>query len=739
MSAASRIRCQPEPEALKELRADFKDLSKGLPVRCIGMSVEKDQKEYQGKLIDLQKKMFDNPDISSMETNRPVTNLFEGCKTSLYISSGITFCFRPGLLNSTAIFPKNVFTNDFIGKPEHVVEKMADDESQRGCRRFASVYALGRAMKGREGFYGSLDKTLRHPPHFSLDAHKDSWTASVKSWIPMASPHNPGWSEGDKVSEVTDEALVKGYIKSHNEHLVSDLIPHAIYGCVHYLAPDSFSEGRSVYWNLGARIEAIQTIKHRIEAMTQAPVLMVVYSPMRGRIQEAGELSDMIPDGLEDWKIDDALRALTQQWIGDCTNQNINRLSIEILMARAPLKQQLLFMLQYSGLATGGLNSIIKPLYESVFEPIRPIRSPEDPSLTCQDLLDQYYYCPQSIEELRHCIDKKINPEDTRRPRTAEDAMRMVVSCECYCQLLESSCNIQFSEQENLLLMYASLLLNSTHPPEKAAEHFRNSFSKIFPGPATEKIAAAIELLNKPLAKEDNRLWLYQHVLQSAFRLPAFSRGQYPKTPGAQRPFITDVHFKSPEHLQHLKIPDDLMDNQKYRDGLEELLHGMCDLNEVTGAGALDDFRTREHFTTRHKTLPMTDKLNGLRATKFRTPANLWTAMHDQIKENAKREVCLAANARIDHTHQLDEFDMPDDFNTYDLLTASSDTTQKALHPLNVHVNFRGLAKPTHSLSHKDAKEIEHTPALKQMILDEDYKRPSQELLNEIRSPSKRH
>ncbi|MRI32889.1 hypothetical protein EOPP23_07815 [Endozoicomonas sp. OPT23] len=738
LSVGTVVRCAPEDKNVQEIRENFRDLSRGLPVRCIGNDATEDQKNSLAQVVRIQKQMLDKDDVSTMETNRPVTHLFEGCKTMLYRDDGVIFCFKPEQLTSTAIFPKNVLSNEFKGKSQDEVEAMADDEVRRGSRRFASVSALGRAMKERESHFATLDKTPCRPPYFSVNAHKDSWSGWVKNWLPLADQINPGWT---KPEQITAQYLLKDSMKSHNEHVVLDITPYAISSCLHYLAPIDFKKDHSIYWYLGARIEAIQTIKPMLHNLTHNPMLpMVVYDPSRGCIQEIVELSDILPEELVNYPmLAELLTENTQAWIESCKHWGINRASIEILMSRMPLKQQLAFMLHNSREARGGLNQLLPALYETVFLPAQPVRDPMNPTQTCQDLLDQYFYKPQSLNELSYCIENKKNPEDIRNPRTPEDAMRMAVSCESYCQLLESSCNVQFSEQERLLLTYASMLLNSTSPPEQAAKHFRKHFSSIFPGPATEKIAKAIEQLNQAPDKTDNRLWLYQHILHTSFRMPAFARGQYPELNKGEFPMVDDLRFEEHEQLEPLRLPEELRVNRDFRSGLTALLHGMCDLNEVTGEGYLKDHRKRGHFTQRHNTKPMTKQLNLERELKFRNPANLWTAMHDQLKENAKREICNETSVRVDHTHQLDELDLPEDLNTFDLLTVTSAPVMEVLDPLTHHVEYNRLARPTHSLSHKDMELVKANPKLQQMIADEGYKRPPKDLLSDIKSPSKKY
>ncbi len=519
-------------------------------------------------------------------------------------------------------------------------------------------------------------------------------------------------------------------IQPHNEAVFKSIPPKAIESSTHYLAPEDFEGNLSPYWHLGHRLDNHKQLEIDAQPLTgKRNLVFVVYNPEHSRIQEAGYWHELVPAELHNTK---NLHQLLQTASDDLKNSaprcGIDKHHLERMLVRAPLECQLRFMTKTNQLRQG-INTACQTIWKTVFLPHRKLRGPDDPAATCQDLLDQFYYCPRNVDEVKTCFDMNVLPEAIPGRVPPEEAIRCAMNCEWFCQLLETE-GFEFSQQEKLLLIYASLLANAEYTPEDSARLFSQCFGTHFNPAVLNSIKNALLNINNDQVAGDARTQLFQHVLRFATRLPHYCRG-------GGTGVIDDKSLDDTMRLQALSVPRELMAKAEFLTRLKEAIQGSIDLMEVTGDSAFRDNRTRKRFDERHTLKPLNPALDKERQHKFRTSANLWQAMHNQLMENSKRHTCKQAGRPVEQTLQLVEIDLPDNFQTLDLVSVCSNEIQRTLAPLCQHIRVKGIARPTGNLSVLDQQKVNTTTALKHLVEQEQQKRIPKQLLDVLPSPSK--
>ena len=719
LGISKKIVFQPEDEQLQMLRSNFADLKRGLPVRWTPVySFE----PYRNALRIKEDQLLE-PGLSSLAEYRPVTYLFETTRTKVYSPGGIVIGYLPDQLNPWAVFKRNAYTNAFIDvMNKDTVNHLANNRQQRGVKRLADIEELGHKMTEKSKRYASLDQRVLTSSHF--DTVRRKWT--------QPKPVNPG--------------TLGCSPNSHNEVVVAPILPQAI-GCqIHYLASENFTGNRSPFWELGTRLDCHKQIEDDIARIgIRKKLPFVVYDPALGSIREIGFYDQIVPEELKrEINLQERITGGVQRLETSCQHCRIDKNHLEKLLVRAPLRQQLVFLTQPRPFS-GNLDQACHTIFDQAFKlqtqlPNQPpgssfniLRAPDDPAVTTQNLLERHFYCPRTEQELKNCLTTKVLPENLPDRIPPEEAIRRTIYCEWFCQLLKTE-GYEFSQQEQLLLLYASLL-SGAGTPEQAAELLKTTFKSYFDPQVLDAVKEALEQMNRRGYSNKPRVRLFQSILKFSSRLSEYCKG------GSERK-ITAPYLKNKEQLDALGVPVNLLRQKKFTERLQQAIQGSIDLLQVSGESAFKDLREQKRFDIRHKLAPLNQGMDKKRQNRFRISPNLWNALHEQLKENCKRQVCLDAESLsgrvsplVTQTSQLDAFDLPPSFNCLDLISSCSGEIRQALTPLHRHIAAHGLARPTGNLEVKELEKLGSDNSLLRAYTVESNKRPTTALLDSIKSP----
>ena len=709
-----KIEFEPEDKQLQMLRSDFANLKRGLPVRYTpGYNFQpylNAVEVKEGQLLD--------QGLSSLAEYRPVTYLFEKSRTKVYTPNGIVIGYLPEQLSPWAVFKKNAYTNAFINvRDRDAVNRLADDRRARGAKRLMELKELGHKMIEKSKRYASLDKRVLTSSHF--DTTSGQWTQPkpVKSDTLRCTP------------------------LPHNEVVVAPILPQAI-GCqVHHLAPENFTGNRSPFWELGTRLDCHKQIERDIaQTGINKKLPFIVYDPVHGSIREAGFYDQVVPEELrQEMDFQGRIRNDVRRLETSCQNCGIDKNHLEKLLVRIPLKRQLTFLTQPRQFS-GSHDQACHTIFNQAFKPAQlpepshnALRAPDNPAVTTQNLLEQHFYCPRTEQELKQCLTTNLLPENLPDRIPPEEAIRRTIHCEWFCQLLETE-GFAFSQQEQLLLQYASLL-SDAGTPKQAAELLKTTFKPHFDPLVLDAVTEALEGINNRGYSDKPRVELFQRILKFSSRLSEYCKGGSAKK-------VTAPYLKNKEQLDALGVPVNLLRQDKFAERLQWAIQGSIDLLQVTGESGFDDRREQQRFDIRHRLAPLNREMDKKRQNRFRISPNLWNALHEQLQENCKRQICLNAEQQsrrtsplVTQTSQLDAFDLPFSFNCLDLVSSGSDEIRQVLSPLHRHIAKNGLARPTGNLEVREFEKLYQDEGMMKAYGNEISKRPTTALLDSIKSP----
>ena len=719
-------------EVLAEARKNHGDFSIGLPVRCIS-----DQELGYFRQVDRRKASFVFKHyLGTEEFYRPVTYLFESVPISLYRDDEVVIVLRPNLINPELFFKANAFTCRLTSTTTKAGREKA------GLARIYSQFMSNKGWSRNGGDtkppnllhnIGSLGRKM---------AEYQEWPSSLDN--PVTSSGHLEWDKKNKRLSLTQGTELKpvqfsrGVIR-HNEVVCEPITSKMIYGTAHYLSINCFSSDGGIYHFLGTRLNQCFTLMNLLpksDVRTYLPFM--IYDARRGALLEVDNPLKMLTPTLQApllsmQSVESTVRGWGESLKAKCSKFQFSWNTLQNMLMYSPLTYQLKCLEAQHENAHVSKSELISLIWSKAFSPCITILQPNNVAETVQQLIQCVYYCPVNDNELQRCLTERATPVELVKRTSPAVACSAALSSQWMCQLLETV-GVSFSQQEIILLIYVTVLKNSTLTDKQLGFLIDRLFSSFDIGLlGLMKIAIRDA---EDVYGNNQRVELYRGILTfSTNLLTSLNNASFE---------ITDDWCQQ-EVILSIPILSDLLSEQQASERLAHAMNSITDITLLNGLMKAKDKRMKvlspyEKYNLRAELRANDDKMNQFLASrklKLDLHANVWKGICEQVSDLCKRELCLAAEIPLPNTLALRDIPLPA-MTLLDMLSMNMKEQRQAFAEITGFIGNHYLPLPVDYTRREFSNQVKKSKNLKQMIEEQKRKRIPIDMLQRYCSPTQR-